>query len=107
MANVFEYWAEYMAFIFLAIGFVAAASAGSAVIIYSVAFIFGAFFGRWWWKFRNDLRVHAVVVILGFVVGYVLGSFYGSRKVIVILFLIGMVVSYVLHDKKIIHSAEY
>ena len=106
-AGWFDYWAEYASFAFLVIGFIFAASAGSAVILYVIALLFGGLFGRWWFRFKTGLKVPVVIIILGFLIGYVLGSFYGSRKVIVVLFLIGMVVSYVLHDKKIIHSTEY
>lgn len=106
-SNWIDYWAEYVSFAFLAIGFVFAVMAGSAVILYVVAILFGGMFGRWWWKFKASLKVPVVVIIMGFLIGYIIGSFYGSRKVVLVLFLAGMVASYVLHERKIIHSAEY
>ena len=100
-------WAEFFAFVILIIGFFIAISAGSAVILYIISILFGAAFGRWWYKFKKRLKVPAVIIILGALIGLTLGSFYGSRDIVVILFILGFVGSYHLHDRKIIHSAEY
>ena len=106
-ANWFEYWAEYISFILMALGFIIALTARSATVLYLVALLFGGISGRWWWKFKGNPRAAPAVIIFGFLVGYLLGSFYGSRKVVLILFAVGMAISYILHDKGIIHSAEY
>lgn len=100
-------WAEFFAFVLLVIGFIIASSAGSAVILYIVSLLFGGAFGRWWYRFKKKLKVPIVVIIIGALVGLTLGSFYGDRRVVVVLFIVGFAISYYLHDKKIIHSAEY
>ena len=106
-SNWFDYWAEYMAFILLILGFVLAVLARSATVLYITALLFGGIAGRWWWKFKGNPRVVPAVIIFGFLVGYLLGSFYGSRKVVLVLFAVGMGITYILHDRGIIHSAEY
>lgn len=100
-------WAEFFAFVILIIGFFIAISAGSAVILYIISVLFGAIFGRWWYKFKKKLKVPAAIITIGALIGLTLGSFYGSRDIVIILFILGFVGSYYLHDKKIIHSAEY
>lgn len=100
-------WAEFFALVLLIIGFFIAISAGSAVVLYIISFLFGAAFGRWWYKFKKKLKVPAAIITLGALIGLALGSFYGSRDMVVILFILGFVGSYHLHDRKIIHSTEY
>ena len=100
-------WAEFFAFVVLILGFLFAISAGSAVILYIIALLFGSAFGRWWFRFKTNLKVPAAIISLGALIGITLGSFYGRRDVVVILFVLGYVGSYYLHDRKILHSAEY
>jgi len=100
-------WAEFFSFILLIVGFVIAISAGSAMVLYIISVLFGAAFGRWWFRFKNKLKVPAAVIIIGALIGLTLGSFYGSREVVLILFVLGFAGSYYLHEQKIIHSAEY
>ena len=100
-------WAEFFAFVVLVIGFIIGISAGSAVIVYLISVFFGAAFGRWWFRFKKKLKVPAAIITIGALIGLTLGSYYGDRKVIILLFIVGFVVSYYLHDRKIVHSAEY
>jgi len=100
-------WAEFFAFIILIIGFIIAVSAGSAVILYIISIIFGGAFGRWWFRFRKKLKVPAAVITIGALLGITLGAVYGDRRVVILLFIIGFAASYYLHERKIIHSAEY
>jgi len=100
-------WAELFALVLLVIGFFISVSAGSAVVLYILSILFGSAFGRWWYKFRNKLKVPAALVTIGALIGLTLGSVYGSRDIVVILFILGFVGSYYLHERKIIHSSEY
>ena len=100
-------WAEFFALALLIIGFIMAASAGSAVILYAVSLLFGAAFGRWWFRFKKKLKVPIAIIIIGTLIGITLGSFYGDRRIVVALFAVGFAASYYLHDKKYLHSAEY
>jgi hypothetical protein len=100
-------WAEFFALVILVVGFVIAVSAGSAVILYIVSLLFGAGFGRWWYRFKKKLKVPAAVISIGALIGLTLGSFYGDRRVVIILFAVGFAASYYLHEQKILHSAEY
>jgi len=102
-----DYWGEYASFVFIVLGFIFAVSARSAGVLYLLAFLFGGMSGRWWWKFKKNPRVAPAIIIIGFLIGFVVGSFYGSRQIVVIAFALGMGTSYLLHDKGIIHSAEY
>ena len=100
-------WAEFFALVLLIIGFIIAVSAGSAVVLYIISMLFGAAFGRWWYRFRKKLKVPAAIITIGALIGLTLGSFYGSREVVIILFILGFIASYYLHEQKIIYSAEY
>ena len=100
-------WPEWFALILLIIGFIIAVSAGSAVILYIISILFGSIFGRWMYRFRKKLKVPAVLITIGALIGLTIGSFYGSREIVILLFVVGYTVSYYLHERKIIHSAEY
>ncbi len=100
-------WAEFFAFIILIVGFIIGTSAGSAVILYIVSVFFGGAFGRWLYRFKKKLKVPAAIITIGALIGLTLGSFYGDKKLVVLLFVIGFVASYHLHERKILHSAEY
>ena len=100
-------WAEFFAFVILVIGFIIAVSAGSAVILYIISVLFGSAFGRWWYRFRKKRRVPAALISIGALVGLTLGSVYGDRRIVILLFIVGFVLSYHVHERKIIHSAEY
>ncbi len=100
-------WAEFFAFILLIVGFVIGLSAGSAVILYLTSILFGGAFGRWWYRFRKKLKVPAAIITIGALLGLTLGSFYGDRRIVILLFVIGFAASYYLHERKILHSAEY
>jgi len=100
-------WAEFFAFVLLIAGFLIAVSAGSAVVLYTISILFGAAFGRWWYRFKKKLKAPIAVIILGALIGLTLGSFYGDRRIVILLFAAGFGISYYIHEKQIIHSAEY
>ncbi len=100
-------WAEFFAFVLLIIGFIIGVSAGSAVVLYIVSVLFGGAFGRWRYRFKKKLKVPAAIITIGALIGLTLGSFYGDRSVVIMLFVAGFIGSYYLHERKIIHSAEY
>jgi hypothetical protein len=100
-------WPEWFALVLLVIGFIIGVSAGSAVVLYLVSLLFGGIFGRWWFRFKKKMKVPAVIITIGALVGLTLGSFYGSREIVILLFVVGFIVSFYLHERKIIHSAEY
>ncbi|MBN2112414.1 hypothetical protein JW707_04940 [Candidatus Woesearchaeota archaeon] len=100
-------WAEFFALVLLIVGFIVGISAGSAVILYIISVLFGAAFGRWWFRFKKKLKIPASIITIGALIGLTLGSFYGDRKIVILLFVAGFAASYYLHERKIIHSAEY
>ena len=103
----FRDWAELLGLIIMVIGFLIAASLGSAVMLYIIIFITGLIFGRFWFKMGKDIRFPWFLVIFFFLIGFVVGSFYGNNAVIILLFILGMVVSYYLHSRKFVSSEEY
>lgn len=105
--DLMDNWPEFFAFVLLVIGFIIGISAGSAVILYIIALLFGAAFGRWWFRFRKKMKVPATIITVGALIGLTLGSFYGDRRIVILLFAAGFAASYYLHERKIIHSAEY
>lgn len=100
-------WAEFFGFVLLVIGFIIGISAGSAVILYIISTLFGMAFGRWWFRFKKKLKVPATIITIGALIGLTLGSFYGDRKIVILIFVLGFAASYYLHERKILHSAEY
>ncbi|MBD3310624.1 hypothetical protein GF351_05385 [Candidatus Woesearchaeota archaeon] len=105
--NIWDNWAELLAFCLLIIGFIFSASAGSAVISYIVIFLCGMAAGRLWYRQKNNLKFPWFLALMGFLLGYVIGSFYGSKRVIILLFIIGAILSYYLHAKEIIKTTDW
>ena len=100
-------WAEYWALFLLVLGFLFSIQTKNVVVLYGIAFLFGAIFGRFFWKYRKNLKGSALTIILGFLVGFLLGAQAGERKVLILLFVLGIAVSWYVHDKNILRSAEY
>lgn len=107
----YEWWAETIAIILLAIGFIVGILTGSMVMTYLVVTLCGMMFGRLWYRNRDNFKFTWFLMILGFIIGYVLGNtlgnYYGNNYSIISLFLFGIIFSYYLHAKKYIKSAEY
>ena len=84
--NFHEYWVEIISLFVLVLGLIFALSTiGSAFMAYLIIFLWGMFFGRVWYRFRNSFRFTWGVVIFGFLLGFILGSMnYGSITVITI-----------------------
>jgi hypothetical protein len=105
--DIFENWAEYVSFILLVIGFFLAAGSGSAIVSYVIIALCGMVGGRILFKFKTDLKIPWVVIMLGFLIGFTIGSFYGDKRIIVIGYVIGIALSYYLHDKGILKTTEF
>lgn len=98
--DLFYWWVEYAFLVLLVIGFILAASAGSAVITYITIILIGVLAARSIYKRKKGFKFPAFVILIGFLIGYVLGSFYGNRKLILILFVAGYIFSYYIHYRK-------
>src|SRR3989338_140850 len=100
MMDLFYSWVEYAFLALLVLGFILAASSGSAVISYITIVLIGILAARSMYKRRKGFKFPAFVILIGFLIGYILGSFYGNRKLILVLFVIGYMVSYYIHYRK-------
>ena len=98
--DLFYSWVEYAFLALLVLGFILAASSGSAVISYITIVLIGILAARSMYKRRKGFKFPAFVILIGFLIGYILGSFYGNRKLILVLFVIGYMVSYYIHYRK-------
>ena len=100
MMDLFYSWVEYAFLALLVLGFILAASSGSAVISYITIVLIGILAARSMYKRRKGFKFPAFVILIGFLIGYILGSFYGNRKLILVLFVLGYMVSYYIHYRK-------
>jgi len=100
--SLYEDWAEMLFFTLLVIGFIVAAWAGSAVIVYLTIFLCGMMAGRLIYHRKKKLKFPYFLITLGFLFGYILGAFCGNKAVILIVFIVGVIISYRLHNKGII-----
>jgi len=98
--DLFYSWVEYAFLALLVLGFILAASSGSAVISYITIVLIGILAARSMYKRRKGFKFPAFVILIGFLIGYILGSFYGNRKLILVLFVLGYMVSYYIHYRK-------
>jgi len=98
--NLVYSWVEYAFLVLLVLGFILAASAGSAVITYITIILIGILAARSIFKRKKGFKFPAFVILIGFLIGYIIGSFYGSRKLILVLFVAGYIFSYYIHYRK-------
>lgn len=96
--DMHEYWAEFFSFVLLAIGFIVALVAESALISYIVLFLCGMMAGRLMSERYKKIKFPYYLVVIGFLIGYILGSRFGNKLVLLILFIVGAYISHYLHE---------
>ncbi|MBI4148736.1 hypothetical protein HY490_05580 [Candidatus Woesearchaeota archaeon] len=102
-----EDWVEYSAFGLFIFGFLLAFSTGSELLSYAFVILVGFMFARLWYRWRKNMKVVIVFLMMGFIFGYVIGNFYGSRKLTVALFLLAVWAGYEVHKREWMKSLEF
>lgn len=98
-----EQWAEALAVLFLALGFIVALLLQSAVFSYITIILAGFLAGRIYYiKKLKEPIFPFILIIVGFLLGYLLGSFWASRILTLIFFAGSFYASYYLHLQKIL-----
>ena len=97
--NLADTWLEYAFLALLIIGFILAASSGSAVISYVIIGFVGFLSSSSLYHRKKGFKFPTIVILLGFLIGYILGSFYGNRKIIIVLFALGYLLGYYCHHR--------
>jgi 4-hydroxybenzoate polyprenyltransferase len=103
--NLQEDWVEWLALVFLLLGFLISLMTSSFLLNIIVIILSGLIVGRSFYIIKHSSGVFPfIVVTLGFLLGYLVGGFvHGySKLAIIILFLISAIVSYQLHRRKIL-----
>ena len=102
-----EDWVEYFVLLLLGGGFFLALSAGSEIVSYVFVILVGFLFSRLWWRWRKDIKVIIVFLMVSFIFGYALGNVYGSRRMSVLLFLFALWVGCEIHSRGLLKSIEF
>ena len=103
--DIDESWVEWIALVFLILGFLLSLLTNSFFLSVIVISLSGVIIGRSFYVIKNSKGIFPfIIVVLGFLLGYLTGGFVHShnRTIIVLLFLFFAIVSYKLHDKKIL-----
>jgi len=104
-ANLREYWAELVTFIFLIIGTLLSLMSDSAVVTYVIIFICGIVVGRNAHVRRRGLTMPFYLIVIGFIVGYIIGATAQNRGnpiIILICFAVGIYAGHYLHKNRYI-----
>lgn len=102
--NLLLDWPELIAFAFLIIGLAMAIFSGNTLILYTVCFLMGLFFGRMWYKLRKSETIALFLIIMAFFLGFLLGGIWANIRIISFILLAGILAGYYLHSKKIIRT---
>jgi hypothetical protein len=102
--NLLLDWPELIAFAFLIIGLIMAIFSGNTLILYTVCFLMGLFFGRMWYKLRKSESIALFLIIMAFFLGFLLGGIWANIRAIALVLLAGILAGYYLHAKKIIRT---
>ncbi len=101
-----EDWVEYCALALFVLGFLLAFSSGSENLSYVFVVLVGLTFAHLWFRWRKNLKVILVFLMLAFLFGYVIGNFYGSRKLSAVLFLLALFAGYQLQARGWLKALE-
>ncbi len=98
-----EQWAEVLALLFIALGFIISILLRRPLFSYVSVVLAGLVAGRVFYlkRFKEPI-LPFVLIIIGFLLGYLLGSFWASRFLVLVLFAASFSLSYYLHLKKIL-----
>jgi len=97
-------WPEWIAMIFLILGFAMALFSASPTILYTVCFLMGLVFGRIWYKREKKGKVPLFYSIMTFFIGFIVGALFANIRFIVFFLLAGILAGYWIHRKRIIHA---
>ena len=97
-----EQWAEALAVLFLALGFVIAILLRSALFTFLSVILAGFLSARVYYMRKLSEPIFPfVLIIVGFLVGYLLGAVWASRFWTLVFFALSFALSYYLHLKGI------
>lgn len=109
--DLYENWVEYLALLFIILGFVVMQInwffSGSKVTTYITILLFGMIIGRIFYKIDKDNKMRWFLISLGFLIGFMLGSHYGHPATIVFLYVLGGYASYYIHEKGYLKTTSF
>lgn len=100
-------WPEFVALLFMVVGFALSIMADSKPAAYSVVFILGLFFGRVWYRFEQASKLPLLIAILGCILGIVLGLILQNLQLVILLFVLGIISGFWIHKRGWIQSEEF
>ncbi|MBW3019261.1 hypothetical protein KY329_03695 [Candidatus Woesearchaeota archaeon] len=105
--NFQDDWPEFVALLFMVLGFVVAIMTDSTIAAYAVVFIMGLFFGRIWYRFEQSAKLPLILAILGCLLGIVLGLILHNLQLVLLLFVLGIIAGFWIHKRGWIQSEEF
>lgn len=104
--DLFTHWVEWCALLLLVAGLYFALLAGNAPAIYGLAFLAGLFFGREFFRCRQEQRtmLFSCILLAGLVIGLFLGAWAAGvqKEAVLLLVIAGIALGYIIHNRGII-----